>query len=76
MADCECTPGCPFFNGRMANAMPAIAESMKKKYCQGHNHDCARYMVFRARGKGSVPEDLLPNHTDRAKQLIAAAPAS
>lgn len=73
MADCECIPGCPFFNGRMANAMPAIVEAMKLKYCQGSNQQCARHMVFRVRGKGSVPADLLPNHADRANQILAAS---
>lgn len=71
MADCECIQGCPFFNGRMAITMSAIVESMKKKYCQGSNADCARHMIARTLGKEHVPTDLIPNQVDRAKGILA-----
>ncbi|MBN2282173.1 MAG: hypothetical protein JXQ65_16445 [Candidatus Marinimicrobia bacterium] len=69
MADCECLPGCPFFNDKMAN-MPAMASTYKSKYCQGDFANCARYMVFKALGKPSVPMDLYPNQKDTASRII------
>lgn len=71
MPDCECIAACPFFNDKMAN-MSAIAEMMKRKYCQGDKTACARYMVRGALGRERVPIDLFPNQVDRARQVIAA----
>ena len=71
MADCEVLGGCPFFNDKMAN-MPGTASAFKRKYCQGDNRSCARYMVLKALGKPKVPADLFPNQGDRAKKIIAA----
>lgn len=73
MAECECVPGCPFFNGRMAAGLPAVVEMMKKKYCLGSNLECARHTIVRALGKSAVPPDLIPNQLDRATQIIEAA---
>lgn len=72
MADCECLPGCPFFNDRMAQ-MPVMADVIKKKYCRGDNAHCARHMVKVARGTAGVPIDLFPNQQDRAKALLLSA---
>jgi hypothetical protein len=72
MPDCVCLPKCPFFNDRMAE-MPALAKSMKKKYCQGDFAACARYMVFSRKGREAVPSDLFPNQTDRVAAILAAA---
>ena len=69
MADCQCIPGCLFFNDRMAD-MPAMANSMKKRYCQGDNSACARYMVFSALGKEKVPADLYPSNVGKAKAIL------
>ena len=71
MADCDCLPGCPFFHDRMAN-MPALANIMKKKYCQGDFMACARHLVKEAMGKENVPGNLFPNQQDIANGLIAA----
>ena len=76
MADCECIQGCPFFNGQMAVSMPAIVESLKKRLCQGDNTNCARHMIARTIGKEHVPDDLIPNQIDRAKEILAKAGAS
>ena len=70
MADCDCLPGCPFFNDRMEN-MPKIAGMMKKGYCQGDFMNCARHMVKEALGKEKVPSNLFPNQIEKAKALIA-----
>lgn len=72
MAQCECLSGCPFFNDKMKmdSGMGVI---YKNKYCLGDNTNCARYMVFKALGKGKSPDDLFPNMIDRAKQIISSA---
>ncbi len=69
MADCELLKGCIFFNDKMAD-MPSTAEIIKTRYCKGDNQDCARYMVVQALGRGSVPENLFPNQTERAREII------
>lgn len=69
MADCQCLPTCIFFNDRMAD-MPAMASSMKRRYCQGDNSQCARFMVFSALGKEKVPNDLFPNNVVKAKLIL------
>jgi hypothetical protein len=55
----------------MAN-MPATAAGFKRKYCEGDSAECARFMIFKALGKGMVPPDLFPNQVDRARQVITA----
>jgi hypothetical protein len=73
MADCECLPRCLFFNDKMA-PMPALTDSYKKNYCHRDFASCARYMIFKARGREAVPGDLFPSQTDRAKALLATEP--
>lgn len=72
MADCECITGCIFFNDKMAD-MSSVADIYKTKYCRGDNSQCARHIVFKALGKGTVPEDLYPNMIAKAKMLIDGA---
>ncbi|OQY05334.1 MAG: hypothetical protein B6I20_01565 [Bacteroidetes bacterium 4572_117] len=69
MAKCECLENCAFFNDKMAN-MPSMANIIKKKYCEGDCSICARYIVYKALGKGAVPANLFPTQMDRAKKLI------
>jgi hypothetical protein len=69
MPDCDCLPGCPFFNDRMAH-MPSIAGMMKNQYCKGNFTQCARHMVKEALGKERVPVDLFPNQTEKADKLL------
>jgi len=69
MADCQCIPGCVFFNDRMAD-MPAMANSMKKRYCQGDYSACARFMVFSALGREKVPPDLYPSNVEKARVIL------
>ena len=69
MADCECIPGCPFFNDKMDN-MPALASMYKKNYCQKDFEKCARYIVFKKLGKPAVPLNLFPNMYDRAMEIV------
>lgn len=71
MSDCECLPGCLFFNDKMLH-MPASANLLKKRFCRGDNAKCARHMVLVAMGRENVPCDLSPNQFDRAGSLISA----
>jgi len=52
--------------------MPAVADMLKEKYCKGDSSNCARFLVFNAKGKESVPVDMYPKDIDRAKNIIAA----
>ncbi len=73
MADCECLPGCPFFNDQMAD-MPSTAELVKANYCSGPRADntpCARHMIFLVRGSDEVPVDLFPSDVARAESVLA-----
>ncbi len=72
MTECECLPGCSFFNDKMAE-VPATADMMKKRFCLGDNTNCARHMIKAALGKEKVPEDLYPAQVDRAKALLQAS---
>jgi hypothetical protein len=72
MADCQYLGGCIFFNDKMANK-PALADMMKSKYCKGDFSNCARLMVLEKLGRASVPQDLFPNQTERAKKIMTAA---
>ncbi len=72
MADCELLAGCIFFNDKMTN-MPTMAAMYKKDFCRGDSSKCARYMVFKALGRPSVPADLFPNMTEQAKAIIERA---
>ncbi len=70
MAQCERLPHCPFFDGRM-KAMPANATLIKSTLCEKTDRpNCARYLVFKARGVDAVPPDLFPNQLDRAAELL------
>jgi hypothetical protein len=69
MADCELLAGCIFFNDKMPT-MPTMTAMFKKNFCKGDSSNCARYMVFKALGRPSVPPDMFPNMTDRARALI------
>jgi hypothetical protein len=75
MVNCECLKACPFYNDRMANTL-TTAEIYKKKFCLGDRANCARYFVFEALGKPSIPSDLYPNQMERAKRILASTPKS
>ena len=70
MADCEFLTKCIFFNDKMEN-MPAIAGTMKERYCRGFPDQCARYRVAVKFGPEKVPRDLFPHDTVRAKIIIS-----
>lgn len=53
-----------------------MANQMKAKYCTGDNSDCARFMVFKALGAGTVPATLFPSQADQARAFIKTAQAT
>jgi hypothetical protein len=56
--------------------MEGMARIYKRRYCQGDNTECARFVVFSALGKEQVPADLYPNMRERAQAIIEAAGTS
>jgi len=69
MANCELIETCIFFNDQMPN-MPSTAAVYKKIYCEQDFQNCARFMIFKAIGRESVPKDLFPNQKERAETII------
>ena len=70
MGRCEFIEICPFFQGKLADK-PVEIEEMKKKYCEGNNLNCARYMIAQAVGKEKMPADLYPHEKAVAYAIIA-----
>ena len=71
MADCECIQKCPFFNDRMKDTT-ATASIYKRRYCHGDAGLCARYLIFKNKGRQAVPADLYPNQNERAEAILSA----
>jgi len=69
---CEKLPTCIFFNDHMED-MPAVAELLKRQYCQGAFQGCARFRVAQKLGGPNVPRDLFPNDSVRATKLLTSA---
>ncbi len=69
MQECELIDSCLFYNGQLKGDAKQI-ESMKEKYCQKNNLNCARYMIFMALGRESIPRELFPHQKDRAYEVI------
>lgn len=69
--NCECLPGCPFFNGRMVN-MPTTSELLKEQFCRGDFKACARCMIVDAMGREAVPDDLFPHEVERAREILSS----
>ena len=70
MAECPKLGVCPFFNDQLAN-MPAVAESLKERFCRGDFESCARYRVSSVLGKERVPGNLFPQEADTADRLLS-----
>jgi len=70
MAQCELLETCIFFNDQM-EAMPAVANLMKNRYCKDDHAECARMKVVKAVGREKVPTDMFPNQDDYARDIIA-----
>jgi len=72
MAGCERLGKCPIVNDTAAGST-ADFEKIKKAYCYEHSSQCARYMVLTAVGGDFVPNDLLPEQVEEAKEIIEEA---
>jgi len=72
MSDCQYFSKCTFFADKMGN-MPATANVFKRQFCQGTPENCARHMIWKARGEDAIPESLFPNERIKAGQLINQA---
>jgi hypothetical protein len=69
MAECESLPGCGFCRGQIPVDI-GFGAMYKKKYCLGDNMKCARHMVFKKFGKGTVPSNLYPNSSNGRKRFL------
>lgn len=69
MAVCERLSACPVVNDSK-NGSAAHAEKIKEKYCNKDYEKCARYMVLKSIGGDFIPNDLLPEEVERAKEII------
>ncbi len=69
MADCTMLGSCPFYNDNLVN-MPAIAGSLKNRFCRDEFESCARYRVSTALGKEMVPGNLFPHEKSTADMLL------
>jgi len=70
MAECECLSGCNFYQDKMP-IDSAIGQMYKKKYCLDDSTECARHIVFKKFGKGTVPSNLYPSQMERAEKILA-----
>ena len=70
MAMCEKLEKCPFYQGKM-DMNSGLGSMYRKKYCEGDNSTCARYMVATTVGKEFVTSSLFPNMVDKANKIIA-----
>ncbi len=67
--ECDCLPGCPFFNEKMP-IESGLGKLYREKYCLGEFNECARHKVKEALGKEKVPISLYPNMLDKAEKII------
>jgi len=72
MSGCERLDKCPIVNDSK-NGTAADFEKIKEKYCTDNYANCARYMVLTSVGGDFVPNDLLPEQVEKAKEIIAEA---
>lgn len=72
MAGCERLAKCPIVND-VVYGSTADFEKIKTKYCYNNYSECARYMVLAAVGGDFVPNDLLPEQVEKAKEIIEEA---
>ncbi|MFC2155629.1 hypothetical protein ACFLRB_03965 [Acidobacteriota bacterium] len=72
MLGCERLDKCPMMNDSKIGT-PSDFEKVKEKYCTDNYENCARYMVLSAVGGDFVPNDLLPEQVEKAKEIIAEA---
>lgn len=68
MDRCEFEASC-FYVALLENRPHAVKQLMKE-FCDGNYGKCARYLLFRTRGRCRVPHYLLPEDMYRAHKII------
>jgi hypothetical protein len=58
------------FKSNQLERIQALAKTYRLEFCASNASFCARNMLAKQVGIGSVPQDLLPGHVLRAKQMI------
>jgi len=71
MAGCERLLKCSIVNDSTEGTVSV--EMVKEKYCNNNYSACARYMVLKSVGGDFVPNDLMPEQVERAKEIIEEA---
>lgn len=69
MSKCPRLFECSYYNDKL-QCMPSTSEVVKQRYCLGNHLSCARYQVFRHKGPGHSPDDLMPCHLDQVADII------
>jgi len=69
MNTCEFQSSCTFYN-ELKERRPAILESIKEEYCDSGYSECARFMVFKARGPRRVSRYLFPEDIHEACKIL------
>ena len=70
MPKCEKFEKCPFYNDKMP-CDSGIGAMYKKRYCEGDKTQCARYNVSTKCDPQLVDNNLYPNMTAKAEEIIA-----
>lgn len=69
MAKCDLVQGCHFTTD-FSNKMPSQLAVIKREYCNGDFHECARYITAMKLDSGNVPHDLHPSDIEQAYVII------
>ena len=70
MADnCKYLNYCPVYQGKLADK-EGMKKIFKRRYCEGDYSNCARYQIASTIGESHVPEGLLPNQNEKAKEVL------
>jgi len=66
---CRFAAFCTFINETTLKN-PSQAAKYKISYCNSNSANCARYLISRALGRQSLPDDLLPEEMNRAERIV------
>jgi hypothetical protein len=61
---------CPMFGNQICTEFPPLSEKLKDQYCRGKFETCARKCVRETIGKEFVPQMMLPQQHDWARQIL------
>ncbi len=69
MNTCEFRSSCALYID-LKGRRPITLDSIKKEYCDSDYSHCARFMVSKVSGPGSVSEFLFPEDIDEACEIL------